>query len=632
MARKPKARTQRARPVEGPPVDEAADEAIAPPPAPGSPAEAAPTGAWALLRGGGRELAALLVVAMGVKLLVVMAALADDPLAHYATSDSRFYLERAAGIDGRIQDPLADEPHHLPPLYPQLLARLPGALDGDFTAVFLTQALFGALALAAVFVLARRRVSRNAALAAVGLTLLYAPLSFFEVKLLGDSLATSLTLLALVCADALASQANGQPNDRPRTLAAVCLGLLVGIATLLRPQLMLLVPVFVLWLWLRAARGPAAALVVTACLVLLPSTLHNHTHGAPLTPVSDNGGVNLWLANTGPLSGTFDTSLEAFGDIERQADSARRVAEGIAGRPLDPGEVSSTLRQAAWSEVLDDPARFVARVGLRARALLENFETGIVCVPEVEGRLIPPLAVLALPFGVLLALGLAGLVLAGTRRPRAPLVPMLAVAGVVVLTTLMFFHYSRFRLPLAPLLALSSVCGWEALRRGVPGGRLALAIAVGLGGAGLSWWPGSHHAETLAIGWTSLSEARLALADPRDPEAALTAAQDDIARALEASPGLLRAQLQAARVAFARGRFDATAHYLDRAAAIIGDHPQVLMTRAWLHARPHPDNRHYDPQAARALLAPLRLAALTDDSLAETVRALEAALPPSADG
>lgn len=563
---------------------------------------------WRLLRDGGRPLAALLLLALAIKLICVAAARSDDPLTHVPTSDSRYYLDRAAGLAGLHDDPLADEPYHMPPGYPWVLALVPGAPEGHTGGVLVLQALVGTALLAGVWVLARRRLSRPAAFTCVALCLAYAPLTFFELKLLGDSLATALLVGVLLQADGL--------ERAPTAWRAGLLGLLTGLTALLRPQALLLAPLLALWVWRRRGPLPAAALVVGAALALAPSTLHNLHAGGGLTPVSDNGGINLYIAQSGPPSGTFLVLDEAFGDIERQAASAQRLAESQAGRALARAEVSGWFTRRALGLVADDPLLFLRRVGLRARALVETFETGIVTIPQVEAGVIPPLALLALPFGALLAAAGAALVL-GARRVLAGATawPAWCVAAMVVTTALIFFHYSRFRLPLIPLLALLVGAGVDAVRTSRPAvARAALAVLVAAGLGALSWWPGPHHPQTLANGWASLAEARLALAAPGDTEA-LAEAAEDVARALEHDPGFVRARLLSARIAFLDQRFDDCVRDLDATGPALADHVRVLELRLSVALHPAPGNGHRDVDRARELLTALQLHAATDPSL-----------------
>jgi len=578
-----------------------------------TPVETRPT-TWQLLVGGGRPLLALLVIALIVKLIIAAAAFSGDPLTGYATSDARYYIDRALGMLGRLDDPFATEPYHLPPLYPWVLRLVPGFGEGAYGGVMILQALAGTAMLAGVFVLARRRLGQTAALLAAALTLLYGPLTFYETRLLGDSLATNLLIGVLVAADVLA--------DRPSAARAALLGLLVSAVALLRPQALLLAVALAVWIGMTERRL-VLAYVVGVLAMLSPFTLHNYrASGGDLIPVSDNGGVNLWLANTGPLSGTFTTHDERFGAIERQAAVARQIAEDQAGRPLSPGGVSSWLSQEALTAIFARPGEFAKRVGLRARALLESFETDVVCIPPVEATTIPPLRVLLLPFGVLAGLALAAALL-GARFAVAPRAPMWCVAGMVVLTALVFFHYSRFRLPLVPLLALCTAAGFERVREGgVHAGRWIAAVVGAVVVVLVSMQSAPHHAETLANGWTSLAEARLAQVTPGDTSTVETAL-DDVRRALDNKPGFVRADLVGARATLLIGRFDACDGHLLSLEALVPGYPPVMVQRALLAAHPGPGNRHRDTERAKQLVSELRLPAATDATLQAGIEQVE---------
>lgn len=580
-------------------------------------------GIWRRLADGGKPLLALLLLAALVKLLVLAVSLGDNPLGTYITSDARYYVDRAAGLAGATDDPRGDEVFHLPPLYPALLSVLPGVVDDSYVNVMGLQAVAGLVLLACVFALTRRRGSVVAALIATGLTLSYAPLTFFETKLLGDQLATVLLIGSLLAADAL--------HDRPTRGRAALTGLLLGLACLARPQVLLLLPVMALWsLRLRCRVWPA--LILAAALPFVPVVWHNAKASGQFVVISDNGGINLWLANAGPPSGTFLSFDRDFGNIETQSDVATGRAEKALGRSLGPAEVSRWYAAQAWDAIVADPALFARRLWLRARALIETFETGVVVVPEVEMTLLPPLRLLVLPFGVLFAAaGAAAVLLAGRRRATgqepgahpAPLLPTLALAGMVVATTLLFYQYSRFRLPLVPLLAMGIGVSFDALRARRPGllrGILALLIALTLGWA--SWLPNSHHGGVLANGWTILAEARRAQAAPRD-SAAQELALQDARRALEHDSGFVRAQLLTAELALGLNRFDLADHYLSKAEPSLINDAAALSTRAVLSLRRHPDNQHLDAERARSIIEQLRIMALGDSTLYELLEILE---------
>jgi hypothetical protein len=380
------------------------------------------------------------------------------------------------------------------------------------------------------------------------------------------------------------------------------------------------VPTLMVWVVLRAPRlAPTYAMGVA--VLLLPFTLHNVRTSGNLILISDNGGVNLWLANTGRISGTFEMVDERFSDIFNQAQAAKQVAEAGAGRSLSPGEVSSWLARSALAEIVKHPRRFALRVAQRARALMENFETDIVSIPSVESTTIAPLRVLVLPFGVLAGLAAAAALL-GARLTAGPRAPIWCVAGMVVVTTLMFFHYSRFRLPLVPILALSVGDGWERLRTGSATSIQLKSAALGFAAVLLiSWQSAPHHAQTLANGWVSLGQARLALATPGDT-AELEAVMADAGRALDASPGFARADLLAARTSLLLARYDDADAHLSRVERLLPDYAPVRLERALLAAYPDRANRHRDPERARRLLAGLESSADADPTVRKNLEQL----------
>jgi hypothetical protein len=585
--------------------------------------DAAPvSNTWQRLADGGKPLVSMLVLALVVKLLVMAVTLDESPLGTHITSDARYYVDRAQGLAGDHDDPRLDEVYHLPPLYPALLSVLPGVVDESYASVLVFQLLAGVVLLACVFVLARRRGNTLAGLVAVGLTLSYAPLTYFETRLLGDQLATVLLIAGLVAADSL--------HDRPTPWRAALSGLLLGLTCLLRPQALLLLFVMALWS-LRLKRRVWPALVLAAALPFVPVVWHNASASGQFVLISDNGGINLWLANAGPPSGTFLTFEKDFGSIETQADVARTRAQFALGRTLGPAEVSRWYAGQAWDAISADPGLFGRRVWLRARALLETFETGVVVVPPVEMALVPPLRMLVLPFGVLAALfGAAMVLLWRARRPdqnaglaRAPALPGLALAGMVVVTTLLFYQYSRFRLPLVPLMAVTIGLAVQSVRSQAPGvlrALLALVLAVAVGW--VSWLPNSHHAGVLANGFTILAEARRGLASQHD-SAAIEQAYADAQTALEHDPGFVRAQLVAAELALALQRFDATDRYLDRAEPALGDDATGLFVRAVLCLHGDPRNRHRDPERAATIIEQLHLMAVGEPGLHDMIAILE---------
>ncbi len=532
-----------------------------------------------------RPLGALLLIALLLKGAVLVTALSKDPLFSPPTSDALYYLTRAQGILGVIDDPLANQTYHLPPLYPFILAAIPGVSTGHLVGVAFVQALAGTRALYGVYLLARRRISSQGALLAAALSLAYGPLTFFEMKLLGDSIAYDLLIAGLLAADYLFL--------RPSPVRAGVMGVLFSLAALLRPQFLLLLPVLAVWLGLKD-RHLAIGFLVAAALVIAPFTAHNMSTSGEFIPISDNGGVNLWLANgkDAPMTGTFETKNPSFGDIATQSEAARMVAKGHGLTELSPGTVSTHLGTLAFNDIAAAPLTFLHRVFLRGRALLESFQTGIVAVPEVEKQVLTPLPLLAIPFGLLAGLALASWIIGGRLR-CPPVFPSYAVIGVVIFTTLLFFHYERFRLPLVPLLAIQVGAGWDAWNKNrPPTKKWLLACVLGLGVTWISFLPAPHHDLARANGFTSLGSARLEKAllargsnSPGEYQRLANQALNEAQIALQHQPGFTRADLLAVRACLTLGRYEEADAHLTKIEAANPQYPPAVGLRALLEKR-----------------------------------------------
>ena len=162
------------------------------------------------------------------------------------------------------------------------------------------QALVQAITAAALYSVGRLVFSRETGLlAALGFTL-YDSLIFYtgcfaQVSLVVPSLA--LTLFFLLKYKQL---------NRPYHL--IFAGLSLGLTALGRPNLLLLLPVVIAWLWQRGASwrqwlGSAAYLTGAVLLVIAPLTFYNYKASGSFIPISTNGPVNLFIANNADTEG-----------------------------------------------------------------------------------------------------------------------------------------------------------------------------------------------------------------------------------------------------------------------------------------------------------------------------------------
>ena len=386
-----------------------------------------------------------------------------DPTMSALLSDSLYYRAWAEELLGRADFGAEGPglPRWLPPLYPRVLA-LVGA---SVPAMLVLQGLLGLVTTLLVVALGERLLAagphrRDAALAGGLLATLYAPVLFFEGRLLGASLAMLLATSALL---ALARWLPPAEDDAPRGPAWLVLaGGLTGLLALTRPNTLLAVPAVGLWLLVRRRRagagagpgpalGPAVLFALAALLPLLPTLAHNRAAEGELVPVTANGGVNFWFGNNPEAHGTFHAPGPEWGSIEGQRPTSLEVASAAAGRSLTHGEASAWWFREGLAWLAAEPVAAARLWGLKLADSLSSTEYGIQYSLAATRARAPSLWLAPLPFGLLLLLAAVGWPRGGEQRPGARgLAEAWLAAGLV--SALLYFTYSRFRLPLLPAL------------------------------------------------------------------------------------------------------------------------------------------------------------------------------------
>jgi hypothetical protein len=423
-----------------------------------------------------RAVAALLALAAVIRVAYFLELRADDPFYRVMLMDASRYdtWARMLAAGAPFEE---GRPFHQAPLYPYLVSLVYRVAGPRPPVVFALQMLGGLVTLALVARSARRIAGPPAAVAAAALGAAYGALLFWETRLLTTSLVILLVALLLDRVQVALG------HDRLRDWAVA--GAVGGLASIANGAL-LLSALAVLGLAAsrpggarrRLARvGACAGLVVAA---VLPVTLHNAISGRDLVLVSTNGGITFAQGNSEPsyvAGGAFGMLPGLSGDIRRQADETRRIAEQATGRPLRDSEVSSWWTRQGLRFIAEDPARYLALQSRRVRLLVDSYDHASDFSPETDTNPVRRLA--PVPFALLLGLAVARW--AGQRGVSAPEAAASLLVAAQVLVLLAFFVSGRYRATLAaPLLVLAG-CGVATLlelrhtKRWAPA---ALAVAV----------------------------------------------------------------------------------------------------------------------------------------------------------
>ncbi len=339
---------------------------------------------------------------------------------------------------------------HSSPLYPFVLAGLLRAFAGSLAAVRFAQAVIGTASVFLIAMLARAAVGRRAAVATAYLAAMYIPFIFFESEVLEITL-----VIALVTAMLLVL-ARRRPSAGP--VSALVAGVLLGLASLGKPNLLLFAPVgsvllFALGEGPRARRAaPAAAFFLAAGLTILPATIHNFRASGDLIPVSSNGGINLFIGNHPGASGMFQVPPEMRLDLLASSTAA---AERATGHALSAGEVSDYWAGRAFAYMRSQPGPWLRLMARKAALFWNRYEIPnhyhFYFVREFAPVLRLPLST----FGVVAPLGLVGLGLAAARRRRQAAL-LMAYGATFMASVVPFFITARYRLAIVPVLLVGA--------------------------------------------------------------------------------------------------------------------------------------------------------------------------------
>ncbi|MBN1826966.1 MAG: tetratricopeptide repeat protein [Candidatus Eisenbacteria bacterium] len=376
---------------------------------------------------------------------------ADHPLFHHPVADSKVYheiAERIAAGDGYPFPVFATNP-----AYPYLLGFFYRVFGPRPMPVAVFQILVGLAGLWLLYRIASRLGGRTAGVLALLIGGLYRPTLFYETFRLPTAIGLFVNLLLL---DRLLAR---RPGGSARSLF-FC-GLLLGLGTLIQGNLLLLLPLLIVWViaiergWRRGIA--AGALLLGTALAIFPVTLRNAVLGGDFVPVSSHGGVNFFMGNNEAARGVFSFPEASVPTPENiNIHESKRIAEREEGRPLPPSAVSRYWMTRGLRWIVAHPAGYLRLLGRKAflfwndLEIPDNVDMGFFQERTDILRRTPLL------FGVIAPLGLVGVILLLVRRRGAPLLLFLFAQFA---SALLFYIHSRYRIPFAGVFAVPAALG-----------------------------------------------------------------------------------------------------------------------------------------------------------------------------
>lgn len=394
-------------------------------------------------------LGAIILVAFGLRLVYVLQLRASPYFAEHVMDPLYHHQWAAAFARGEV---FWEGPYFRAPLYPWFLGVIYRLFGSDNPlAPRLIQAGLGALSCGLLFLIGRSAFGRTTGVIAGLAAASYWILLYFDAELLIPVLIVflDLVLLGLLLAAG---------RRRSPVLWALC-GLTLGLSAIARPNILLLAPAIVVWIFVLHRRHWRRAVGYTACVLggcllpILPITVRNYAVGKDFVLIASQGGVNFYIGNNRHSDGM---SAVIKGDPGEwwpcyQAQLAR--AEKAVGRPLKASEVSRWYFRQALRFMYLEPGPAAWLLLRKLGYFWSGWEvSNNQDIYFMTSHYTPIVRWLPLRFWLVGPLGAMGLLL--TFRRARELFPLWGFVLIYTVSVVLFFVTARYRVPVVVVLIL----------------------------------------------------------------------------------------------------------------------------------------------------------------------------------
>ncbi len=351
------------------------------------------------------------------------------------------------------------------PLYPYLLGFIYW-LGGRIFTMRLVQLILGSFTPLLIYLLGKQLFNNKTASRVAVLSLFYPYFIFMEGELLIGGLLVALDLLLIILS------IHALRNDRPYLWAGV--GVLMGLSAIARPNILFFAPALFVYLFfhqrkkvpLRQRIKVLANLTAGCCLIVFSVTLHNYLVGNDFTLIAFQGGMSFYMGNN-PLSDGQTAMIPGLKtEWQGTFDEHIKVAERELGHKLKPSEVSRFWYAKGRRYLWNNPAQAFKLYLRKFLLLINRYENSNNKTLAFVTRFTSLLNRLPLSLGLFLPFALLRIGQFGRQSPAERLVTIFVLSYSV--TILLFFIYTRLRLPLIPFVLILTGSyfhhNWQSLK------------------------------------------------------------------------------------------------------------------------------------------------------------------------
>ena len=396
-------------------------------------------------------LSGILLLALALRLIALM-DLSGSIYYDFMLWDERLYHEWAKKIaDGTFYSSSVYEFAPVPAYFIALVYEL---FSPDIVYTRYANILLGVFSCYLAYLIGRELAGRTTGLLAALTAALYKPYILYNIVPLKTSLSIFLFAAAVYFFLVV--------FDGPALPKALFLGFFMGLLNYVRPNAIVLVPLFpVLILWhhrqMKKSWTSIAAVLILyiggLALVHAPFMIRNFRVAGESGPTTSQTGIHLYMSTFPDMSKlNFVTTSPAERGVQFAIEASRRT-----GRRLTPRESSAYWTREYFKSVREKPLAYIGELFRKTLKFFNRIEKGD---HYHIGFLSDYVKFFKLPFfslWLVMPLGMAGLVVGMTRDRKYS--ALAAVFGMYASTLVLFFTNTRMRLPVLVILIAFAASG-----------------------------------------------------------------------------------------------------------------------------------------------------------------------------
>lgn len=391
---------------------------------------------------------AIFIMAFTIKLLIFF--FATEPIVFYKYPYFAEQIGKGLDIGERIID--------LSPLYLYINVLFNQIFGSNWEALAIFQIVIGSLSCLFIYAIGEKLFGRTIGLIASVILLLYGNLTLIELTLEPEAFVIFFNALAIL----LLIKARNENSSEYQIWKWFLVGVTLGLAVITKANALLILPGAIIWIWWGGYKRnkklvATVSLLLGVILLISPITLRNYMKFHDSILVTADGGKVFFHGNGQGATGMERADLSNQGFIEEgqsEPDYAhvlfRNTARSLSGLPLKPSECARFWVDRTMDYIL---ANGMSSLFLELKKLClfwSNYE-----VHDLDSTYKNYVTIRhwpLIPFGIIAALGIVGMGLSLKKFHQTFLIYWVIL--VYLLSVLIFFAVSRYRIPAVPFLSI----------------------------------------------------------------------------------------------------------------------------------------------------------------------------------